>query len=122
PTSPTSPVGSIDTSRVRSNHRASCSRSMTLTLSPFFASVPARLASYARYYGHANPSANEIWLEWRIVLWVSQLRMKFRSNRLTNDQSAASEAIGVRFTRPYRDPKPRRPTREEYREREYLRQ
>src|SRR5699024_5971517 len=40
PTSPTSPVGSIDTSRVRSNHRASCSRSLTLKLSPFFASVP----------------------------------------------------------------------------------
>src|SRR5699024_9760854 len=40
PPSPTSSVGSIDTCRVRSNHRASCSRSMTLTLSPFFASVP----------------------------------------------------------------------------------
>ena len=39
-TSSTSSVGSIDTSGVRSNHRASCPRSMTLTLSPFFASVP----------------------------------------------------------------------------------
>lgn len=80
-----------------------------------------RLASYARYHGHANPPTGEVWLEWRIGLWVSQLRVKFRSNQLTDEQIATAKAIGVRFAPPYRDPKPKPPTRERYRETEYLR-
>lgn len=81
----------------------------------------ARLASYAKYHGHANPPASEIWLEWRVGLWVSQLRVKYRSNQLTDAQITTAKEIGVRFIPPYRDPKPRPPTRERYRETEYLR-
>lgn len=72
-----------------------------------------RLASYARYHGHANPKADDVWLEWSVGLWVSNLRAKFRSNKLTADQIAAAEAIGVRLTPPYRDPKPNPPSRAE---------
>ncbi|AZL05116.1 hypothetical protein CXR25_05415 [Brevibacterium aurantiacum] len=46
---------SIDTSRVRSNHRASCSRSLTLKLSPFFASVPFRPLVERDVSGHPWP-------------------------------------------------------------------
>lgn len=46
--------------------------------------------------------------------------MKYRSNRLTTEQIAEAEAIGVRFEPPYRDPKPKPPTRDERRERNYL--
>lgn len=80
----------------------------------------ARLASYARYHGHANPRTSEVWLEWRIGLWVSQLRVNYRSNRLTIDQIAEAASIGIRFAPPYRDPKPKPPTRDERRERNYL--
>lgn len=80
----------------------------------------ARLSSYARYHGHANPTVNEVWLKWSVGLWVSQLRVKYRSNRLTTEQIAEAEAIGVRFEPPYRDPKPKPPTRDERRERNYL--
>ncbi|WP_209374503.1 helicase associated domain-containing protein [Brevibacterium renqingii] len=73
----------------------------------------ARLASYARYHGHANPKADEIWLEWSAGLWLSSLRVKYRAGKLTEEQVAAAEAIGVRFTPPYRDPKPKPPTRDE---------
>jgi putative transposase len=41
PASETRPIGSIDTCRVRSNHRVSCTRSLTLKLSPNPASVPS---------------------------------------------------------------------------------
>lgn len=37
----TSSVRSIDIDRLRSSHRASCTRSLTLTLSPILASVPS---------------------------------------------------------------------------------
>lgn len=66
----------------------------------------ARLTSYARYHGHANPKANEVWLEWSVGLWVSSLRVKFRAGRLTEDQIAVAADIGVRFRPPYRNPKP----------------
>ncbi|WP_413334523.1 helicase associated domain-containing protein [Brevibacterium sp. GP-SGM9] len=79
-----------------------------------------RLASYARYHGHANPKAAEIWLGWRIGLWVSNLRVKYRSGRLTDAQIAAAEEIGVRFTPPYRDPKTKPLTRAEKQEDNYL--
>jgi hypothetical protein len=81
----------------------------------------ARLSAYAREYGHANPKAHEEWLTWRIGLWVSSLRSKYRNGKLSDDQVAAAEAIGVRFTRPYRDPKPKPPSRAERRESELLR-
>lgn len=80
----------------------------------------ARLASYAKYHGHANPPASEVWLEWRVGLWVSQLRVKYRSDQLTDAQTTTAKEIGVRFAPPYRDLKPRPPTRERYRETEYL--
>lgn len=79
-----------------------------------------RLASYARYQGHANPKVAEIWLGWRVGLWVSALRTKFRSGRLSDAQIAAAEEIGVRFSPPYRDPKPKPPTRTERKESNYL--
>lgn len=79
-----------------------------------------RLSSYARYHGHANPKANETWLGWTVGLWVSNLRLKFRSGKLTDTQIGAAEDIGVRFTPPYRDPKPKLPTRPERIESDYL--
>lgn len=81
----------------------------------------ARLASYARYHGHANPKADEVWLKWSVGLWVANLRVKFRSGKLTDPQIAAAQDIGVRFTPPYRDPKPKPPSRAERIERDYLR-
>lgn len=81
----------------------------------------ARLSTYAREHGHANPKANEEWLTWRVGLWVSNLRMKYRKGNLTDEQVAAAEPIGVRFVPPYRDPRPRPPTRAARRERELLR-
>ena len=80
----------------------------------------ARLASYARHHGHASPKATEIWLEWSVGLWVSALRTKFRSGKLTAAQIIAAEEIGVRFVPPYRDPKPKPPTRAERQERDFL--
>src|SRR5699024_2368626 len=82
----------------------------------------ARLASYARYHGHASPRADEVWLKWSVGLWVSTLRKKFRSGKLTDSQIATAEDIGVRFTPPYRDPKLKPPSRAERRERDYLKQ
>lgn len=81
----------------------------------------ARLSAYAREHGHSNPKAHEEWLTWRVGLWVSSLRWKYRSGKLTDEQVAAAEAIGVRFVPPYRDPKPKPPTRAERREGELLR-
>lgn len=81
----------------------------------------ARLSAYAREHGHANPKAHEEWLTWRIGLWVSSLRVKYRAGKLTDEQVAAAETIGVRFVPPYRDPKPKPPTRAERREHELLR-
>lgn len=82
----------------------------------------ARLSAYAREHGHANPKAHEEWLTWRVGLWVSSLRVKYRAGKLTDEQVAAAETIGVRFAPPYRDPKPKPPTRAERREVELLRQ
>lgn len=82
----------------------------------------ARLSTYAREHGHANPKAHEEWLTWRVGLWVSSLREKYRKGKLTDEQIAAAEAVGVRFVPPYRDPKPKLPTRAEQREVELLRQ
>ena len=81
----------------------------------------ARLSMYAREYGHANPKADDVWLEWRVGLWVAALRVKYRAGKLTDKQIAAAEAIGVRFVPPYRDPKPNTPTRAERRESELFR-
>ncbi|SMX92954.1 helicase associated domain-containing protein [Brevibacterium aurantiacum] len=81
----------------------------------------ARLSAYAREYGHANPKAHEEWLTWRVGLWVSSLREKYRKGKLTGEKVAAAEAIGVRFVPPYRDPKPKPPTRAECRESDLLR-
>lgn len=80
----------------------------------------ARLSSYARVNGHANPKADEVWLSWRAGLWVSSLRLKFRSGKLSEKQIAEAESIGVRLQPPYRDPKPKSPTRAERRESEML--
>lgn len=80
----------------------------------------ARLASYARYHGHANPKSDEVWLGWSVGLWVASLRVKFRSGKLSEAQIAIAEDIGVRFTTPYRDPKPRPPSRAERKESEYI--
>lgn len=80
----------------------------------------ARLSAYAREHGHANPKMHEEWLTWRIGLWVSSLRTKYRNGRLSDDQVAAAEAIGVRFIPPYRDPKSKLPSPAERRERELL--
>lgn len=80
----------------------------------------ARLASYARYHGHANPKADEIWLGWSVGHRVASLRVKFRSGKLTDAQIAAAEDIGGRFTPPYRDPNPKPPSRAERKEGEYL--
>lgn len=79
-----------------------------------------RLSSFARYHGHANPKSDEVWLGWRVGLWVASLRTKFRSGKLTSEQITAAENIGVRFTPPYRDPKPKPPTREERKISAYL--
>lgn len=54
-------------------------------------------------------------------MWVSSLRVKYRSGKLTDEQVAAAEAIGVRFVPPYRDPKPKLPTHAKRRESELLR-
>src|SRR5699024_12763211 len=55
-----------------------------------------------------------------VGLWVSALRTKFRSGKLTAAQIIAAEEIGVRFVPPYRDPKPKPPTRAERQERDFL--
>lgn len=81
----------------------------------------ARLSAYAREHGHANPKANEEWLTWRVGLWVSNLRTKYRKDKLTNEQVDAASAIGIRFVPPYRDPKPQSPTRAERKEGELIR-
>lgn len=81
----------------------------------------ARLSAFAREHGHANPKAHEEWLTWRVGLWVSSLRVKYRAGKLTNEQVEAAVAIGVRFVPPYRDPKPKPPTRAKRREVELLR-
>lgn len=81
----------------------------------------ARLSSYFRVYGHANPKADEEWLSWRVGLWVSNLRANFRNGKLTDEQITAARAIGVRLSPPYRDPKPKPPTRAERRKGEMLR-
>lgn len=73
----------------------------------------ARLSSYARINGHANPKADEVWLSWTVGLWVSNLRVKFRSGKLSEKQIAEAESIGVRLQPPYRDPKPKPPPRAE---------
>ncbi len=62
-----------------------------------------------------------VWLTWRIGLWVSSLRTKYRKGKLTDERVAAAESIGVRFVPPYRDPQPKPPTRVERREGEFLR-
>jgi len=81
----------------------------------------ARLSAYAREHGHANPKVQEEWLTWRIGLWVSSLREKYRKGKRSDEQIAAAEGVGVRFVPPYRDPKPKPPSRAERRERELLR-
>lgn len=73
----------------------------------------ARLSSYALINGHANPKADEVWLSWRVGLWVSTLRLKFRSGKLSEKQIAEAESIGVRLQPPYREPRPKPPTRAE---------
>lgn len=81
-----------------------------------------RLSSYVRIYGHANPSTNEKWLTWRVGLWVSALRKKYRDRRLSAEQIARATDLGIRFTKPYRDKKPKPPTRAEYRTNQLLSQ
>lgn len=82
----------------------------------------ARLSSYSRAYGHANPKADEEWLSWRVGLWVSKLRANFRSGKLTNEQIVAAREIGVRLSPPYRESKskPKALTRAQRREGEML--
>lgn len=80
-----------------------------------------RLGSYARSRGHANPRRNEIWLEWRIGLWVANVRAKYRSGKLSAEQVSEAEAIGMRLVPPYRDPKPPPPSRAQRSESEMLR-
>lgn len=52
--------------------------------------------------------------------WVASLRVKLRSNKLTDDQVATAEDIGVRFSPPYRGPKPKPPSRAKRKEGEYV--
>lgn len=80
----------------------------------------ARLASYARAYGHANPKVDEVWLEWTVGLWLSNLRKKYRDGKLTKPQIHAAQAIGVKLSPPYREPKPAPPTRAESTEHKML--
>lgn len=82
----------------------------------------ARLASYARIYGHANPKYTEVWLGWTIGLWVSNLRTKFRNGKLTAAQISELESLGMKLTRPYRRPRApkKRPTRAKSREQKLL--
>ncbi|WP_266096819.1 helicase associated domain-containing protein [Brevibacterium atlanticum] len=79
----------------------------------------ARLASYARTYGHANPKNTEVWLDWKIGLWVRELRNKHRAGKLSDSQVAEAKGIGLRFEPPYRD-KPVRLTGAQRRESEQL--
>lgn len=81
----------------------------------------ARLSSYAREFGHTNPKTHEVWLSWRVGLWVSALRVKFRSGKLTDEQIVVAKEVGIRLSPPYRDPKPKPPTRAERNEIETLR-
>lgn len=61
-----------------------------------------RLAYYAKYHGTANPKSDAIWLTWRVGIWVRNLRVKYRTGKLTRHQVQAAEATGVNFTPPYR--------------------
>lgn len=79
----------------------------------------ARLGSYARTHGHANPKNAEVWLDWRIGLWVRELRDKHRAGKLSESQVAEAKRVGVRFEPPYRD-KPVRLTGAQRREAEQL--
>lgn len=81
----------------------------------------ARLSSYAREHGHACPTVDEEWLSWRVGRWVAALRAKFRAGKLTDEQIATAEAIGLRLSPPYREPKPTPPTRAERQESGMLR-
>lgn len=72
-----------------------------------FARGIERLSAYARYSGTANPRTNEVWLNWRIGLWVRNLRLKHRSGNLRPEQIEQAKSIGVKFEPPYRDAKPK---------------
>lgn len=80
----------------------------------------ARLSSYARIHGHASPKNDEVWLGWRVGLWVYNLRAKFRSGKLTERQIAEAKAIGVRFAPPYRSAQPKPPNRMQRREEDMI--
>lgn len=80
----------------------------------------ARLSSYARFHGHASPKSDDDWLGWRAGLWVYSLRAKFRAGKLTDEQVAEAKAVGVRFEPPYRDTKPKPPTKAKRRESEMI--
>lgn len=81
----------------------------------------ARLASYARVYGHANPKNTEVWLDWRIGLWVRALREKQRAGKLSENREVEARNIGVRFEPPYRE-KPVQATGAQRREAKQLEQ
>ena len=74
-----------------------------------------RLGSYARKYGHANPKSHEIWLSWRIGLWVSHLRKKYRNEQLSPTQITIAKNTGVIFEPPYRPRKADKRPREDQR-------
>ncbi|MGO2861432.1 MAG: helicase associated domain-containing protein [Brevibacterium sp.] len=80
----------------------------------------ARLSSYARFHGHASPKSDDVWLGWRVGLWVYHLRAKYRAGKLTEQQITAAKAIGVRFGPPYRDAKPKPPNRAQRQEAEMI--
>lgn len=71
----------------------------------------ARLSSYVRAHGHGDIKSNEVWLDWKIGLWVSNLRKKYRDSKLTDQQVDALQIIGIRLSPPYQTPKPKPPSK-----------
>lgn len=62
----------------------------------------ARLKSYAREKGHANPKTKEVWLTWNIGLWVGAVRKRYRDGKLTEQEIEALITIGLKLNPPYR--------------------
>lgn len=54
-----------------------------------------RLVGYAREHGHANPPVRTVWLDWKIGVWVRELRKKKRLGLLTAAQVEQAERLGT---------------------------
>lgn len=77
-----------------------------------------RLAGYAREHGHANPPVRTVWLDWKIGIWVRELRKKKRLGLLTAAQVEQAERLGTDWDPPSGRQRtaPPRPTRQQQRE------